>query len=58
MELCQVRPVDRLIPEHAIDGEVLGWPEGAAALHLLRQPVQHAAGDGCRVGAQQVLLRF
>lgn len=41
VELSQVRGIQGLVPEHTIDGEVLGWCEGL----LLRQAVE-GAGTG------------
>lgn len=52
MELGQVRGIDRLVAEDAIDGEVLLRLERL----LLRQRVEHARRDGGGVRAQQVLL--
>ena len=54
MELCQVRCVQRFVAEHAVDGEQLAWGEHG----LLRHGVQHAAGHGGGVRAQDVLLRL
>ena len=57
VEFRQVCPVDGLIPEDAVDGEVLGGLEDAAVgLLVLRQPVQHATGHRRGVRPQQVLL--
>ena len=53
VELGQVRAVDGLVAEHAVDGEEARRAEAAC-----RQRVQHARGHRRRVRAQQVLLRL
>ena len=51
VEFCQVCPVDGLIPEDPVDGEVLGRLEA-----VLGEAVQHAGRHRGGVGAQKVLL--
>lgn len=53
VELRKVGAVDGLIPEDAVDGEVLGRLET-----VLRQAVQHPGADRRRVRSQHVLLSF
>ena len=47
MELGQVRPVNRLIPEHTVNGEVLGGLETT-----LGKPADHASSLLLRFAAQ------
>lgn len=53
MEFCKMRPVNCLIPEDSVNGEVFGWLEA-----LLGKLVQHARRNSGRVRPQQVLLSF
>lgn len=59
VELGQVRRVQVLVPEHAVDREVLGRPEHAAlARRSLRQRRQHPRGHCRRVRPQHVPPRL
>ena len=53
VKLREVRAVDGLVAEDAVDGEELGGPEAA-----LRELVEHARGHCRGVCAQKVLLRL
>ena len=54
VELGKVCRVQRLVPEHPVDREILLGTE----LLLLRQLVEHPSADRSRVGSQKILSRL